>query len=486
MLRSTIGTWVNYATTLLFQVLFARSFGATPMASAYALTFAIAVGICAIFVGTAQAVYLPRLLGRDGAVLSATVKRVLRLTWIAAAAFALLWASASVIAPLLSPALNRADVHLSALMRLACVFGFTQVIVGQLAVLCWARGLRFVPAVSPALPSVLASIPMIAGAAVSTRDLYILLTVGSGVQVVMLAAVGFRHLRLSNEAPDRRGEPPTAVSLGTWAIAQLMVPFMVWTAARASSSGGADFNYAYRAIAVAEALLVGGITYSALPDWSDYFRTDARAQLEQSVAKTVSIAALALTVAAGVALVASQTLVRLVFQRGSFTPHDTRVVSAIVVAALPGFVAEGVMLVLSQAILAERRTPAAMAFGIGRAFGLIVCVAITGLIWGPIGVAVGYSITNVITLSVQLVYVWRKGIVTKRQAPLARATLLVTLATAAVALLLVPVNIPSLVRAALVCLVWLVFARAAGMMRWMGLHPVASQPPTLDSSRRRA
>lgn len=66
MAKSTAGTWVNYATTALFQVLFARAFGSSPAASAYALTFAIAVGIGAVFVGTSQVVYLPRLLARDG------------------------------------------------------------------------------------------------------------------------------------------------------------------------------------------------------------------------------------------------------------------------------------------------------------------------------------------------------------------------------------------------------------------------------------
>ena len=471
MLKSTVGTWVNYGTTALFQVLFARSFGATPAASAYALTFAIAVGIGAIFVGTSQVVYLPRLLARNGDVLTAIAQRVVRLAWIALATFAILAAVAPEIAPILSPTLDHRAVHLVALIRLACGFGYAQVLVGQLAVLCWARGFRFVPAVSPALPSILASIPMFIDTSVSTASLYVLLTVGSGLQVIMLGVTGARRLRLSAELPDRRGEPPTLVSLGTFAIAQLVVPFMVWTAARGSATGGANFNYAYRGIAVAEALLVGGIMYSALPDWSDYFRTDARATLERSVAQTVSIAALALSVAAGVGLVASQTMVRVVFQRGSFTAHDTRVVSAIVVAGLAGFVAEGVMLVLSQAILAERRIRAGIAFGMGRAAALMVFVAIFGLTAGPVGVAVGYSVGNVVTLSAEIAYVWREGIVTSRQARLARSTVLVIGITGVTAALLAPVNMPSLARAALVCVVF-----ASGLIRLRGSLPRLRTP----------
>jgi putative peptidoglycan lipid II flippase len=456
MLKSTAGTWINYATTALFQVLFARGFGASSPASAYALTFAIAVGVAAVFVGTAQVVYLPRLLGRDGTVLIVVVRRVVRLAWLALLTFATLAAAADVIAPVLAPSLERAGVDVAALIRLASVFGFAQVMVGQLAVLCWARGARFVPAVSPVWPSVIASIPLLAGAAVSVQTLYLLLTAGSAVQVVLLAISASRGLRFSREEPDGRGEapPPTAVSLSTWALAQLVVPFAVWVAARASATGGADFNYAYRAIAVAEALIVGGLMYAALPDWSDLFRTQAHGKLERSIAHTVSVAALALSVAAAVGLVAAPTLVRWAFERGSFTAHDTRVVSGIIIAGLAGFLAEGVMLVLSQAILAERRVRAGMAFGVARSVALIVSVAAFGLTGGPLGVAIGYSVANVTILAAEAAYVWRQNIVTGRQASLARSTLVVVTSTGVTAALVAPLDVPSLVRAALVVAVF--------------------------------
>jgi putative peptidoglycan lipid II flippase len=454
MLKSTVGTWVSYATTVVFQVLFARSFGTGPDASAYALTFAIAVGIGAVFVGTSQVVYLPRLLARNGDVLTEIAGRIGRLTWLALAAFVIIAAGATIVAPVLAPALDRAGVDVAALIRLACLFGFSQVVVGQLAVVCWARGARFVPAVSPIWPSILASIPLLAGAAPSTQTLYLLLTAGSVLQMLLLGAVAARRLRFSREAADRHGEPPTLVSLGTWGLAQLVVPFMIWIAARASATGGADFNYAYRAIAVSEALIVGGIMYAALPEWSDFFRTEARITLERSIARTVSVAALALSVAAGIGLVAAPALVRLAFQRGSFTAHDTQVVSTIIVAGLAGFVAEGVMLVLSQAILAERRIRAGIAFGMGRAVALLVLAAIFGLMSGPVGVAVGYSIANVVALAVQIVYVWRKGIVTGRQARMARSTLLVAASTGVTAALLAAMKLPSVAGAALVLAVF--------------------------------
>lgn len=454
MLKSTVGTWISYATTVLFQVLFARSFGTGPDASAYALTFAIAVGIGAVFVGTSQVVYLPRLLARNGDVLTEIVWRVVRLTWFALAAFVTIAATATFVAPVLAPALDRAGVDMASLIRLACLFGFSQVVVGQLAVVCWARGARFVPAVSPVWPSILASIPLLAGGATSAQSLYLLLTAGSVLQMLLLGAAAGRRLTFSSEAADRHGEPPTLVSLSTWGVAQLVVPFMIWIAARGSAGGGADFNYAYRAIAVSEALIVGGIMYAALPEWSDFFRTEARTTMERSIAQTVSVAALALSVAAGIGLVAAPTLVRLAFQRGSFTAHDTQEVSTIIVAGLAGFVAEGVMLVLSQAILAERRIRAGIAFGMGRATALLVLAGIFGLTSGPVGVAIGYSVANVIALAIQIVYVWRKGIVTRRQARMARSTLLVAASTGATAALLAAMNLPSVAGAALVLAVF--------------------------------
>jgi putative peptidoglycan lipid II flippase len=471
MLKSTVGTWISYATTVLFQVLFARSFGTGPSASAYALTFAIAVGIGAVFIGTSQVVYLPRLLARNGEVLTEIVGRVVRLTWLALATFTIIAATATFVAPVLAPSLDRAGVDLPALIRLACLFGFLQVLVGQLGVVCWARGRRFIPAVSPVWPSILASIPLLAGRPTSVQSLYLLLTAGSVLQMLLLGAAAGWNLRFSGEPADRREEPPTLLSLSTWGLAQLVVPFMVWVAARASATGGADFNYAYRALAVSEALLVGGIMYAALPEWSDFFRTEARSTLERSIAQTVSVAALVLSVAAGIGLVASPMLVRLAFQRGSFTAHDTHVVTTIVVAGLAGFVAEGVMLVLSQAILAERRIRAGIAFGMGRAAALMVLVATLGLTSGPVGVAVGYSIANVIVLAVQIGYVWRNGIVTRRQARLARSTLFVAASTGVTAAVLAAMKLPSVAGAALVLAVF-----ASGLIAWRDSLPRLRTP----------
>lgn len=454
MLKSTAGTWVNYATTALFQVLFARRFGASPEASAYALTFAIGVGVGATFVGTTQAIYLPRLLTTSNEVSLATVGRMLRLTLIALTAFGLLAASASLIAPVIAPQLNLPAIHFARLIRTACGFGFLQVIVAQLAALCWARGSRFVPAVSPALPSIVASIPLVATGSVSPATLYLLLIVGSLLQVGVLTLAAGRKLRFSREPRDRRGEPPLLVSLGLFAVGQVVGPFEILIAAHGSQSGGAYFNYAYRAITVAQALIVGGIVAASLPDWSSYVRAEARRKLERSFARTISVTALALSLAGAIGLVASTTLVQAAFQRGSFTAHDTHVVSTIVDAAMLGFAAEGVMLVLGQALAADKRLRMMIVFGQGRAGFLILLVAILGLIDGPVGVAAGYSAANVIALALQLHYVRRDGLLPRHESPLVRSTAVVTVCTGAASAALLASGIPWLLGASLVVAVF--------------------------------
>jgi putative peptidoglycan lipid II flippase len=233
-------------------------------------------------------------------------------------------------------------------------------------------------------------------------------------------------------------------------------------AAHSSRSGGADFNYAYRALTVAQALIVGGIASAALPDWSKYVREDARRKLKRSVTQTASLAALALSLAAAVGLVASTDLVRLAFQRGSFSAHDTQIVSTIVAAALVGFLAEGVMLVLAQAFAADKRLRVMIVSGQGRAACLIVLVAILGLNGGPVGVAEAYSAANLLVLALQMGYAFKKGFFTRQEWRLLRSTALVAACTAATGAALLAAHVPSLLGTGVVVAV---FAGAALSMR---------------------
>lgn len=461
MLKSTIGTWVNYATTALFYVLFASRFGATGTASAFITTFTLAIAISSIFIGTTQSIYIPRLISSGGEVLSEGIRWMAWLTLGALALFSAFALIAPALAPVIAPTLNRPGVHVVALMRYAAAFGFCQVLAGQLAALSWARGGRFIPATAPAVPSIVAAIPLLLLDQVSTPDLYALLTAGTLLQVVLLAAITARGLRLTHEPLQKLGRL-TLAWLGTFTMAQFIVPFEVLIAARTSASGGADFSYAYRALAVAQLLIVGGVAYAVLPDWSGYARANARLALERSIARTTALAALALSLAAVIGLVALPTLVRVAFQRGSFTAHDTHVVSTILSAALVGFVAEGVMLVLGFALVADRRTRASIMVGVVRATAVLVLVSIFGLTGGLVGVAVGYSAANVLALTVLLIYVIRAGMLTGQQSQLARSSVLVVLVTGLAGGALLIINAPEIVR---VLLVLTVFAGSTVSMR---------------------
>src|SRR3989442_6222711 len=74
MIRATGGTWLSYATTVLFQVLFALRFGTDHPASAYVIVFAVIAGVSGVLVSTAQSVGASRLLGEGGSLQTGLLK----------------------------------------------------------------------------------------------------------------------------------------------------------------------------------------------------------------------------------------------------------------------------------------------------------------------------------------------------------------------------------------------------------------------------
>ena len=76
MISATLATWFNYATTLVFQILFAARFGTSPEAGGFVIAFTVAVSVAGIFITTATTLVMPRLVTPDGA-LSTTALRAL-------------------------------------------------------------------------------------------------------------------------------------------------------------------------------------------------------------------------------------------------------------------------------------------------------------------------------------------------------------------------------------------------------------------------
>ena len=116
VLRSTLGTWVNYTTTIALQILFASRFGSSAEASGYLISFALVIAIGAVFVSTAQSLYVPRLVSLEGLVLSRGLRKIAALTIWAAGIFGLL----AVLAPLLAPIIFGGLDETRMISRLCC------------------------------------------------------------------------------------------------------------------------------------------------------------------------------------------------------------------------------------------------------------------------------------------------------------------------------------------------------------------------------
>ena len=204
-----------------------------------------------------------------------------------------------------------------------------------------------------------------------------------------------------------------------------------------------------RSLTVVQQFIVGGVTAAALADWSNFVRLGLTFSFRRSIARAVAASLLALGAAASVAIVASTSLIEVVFEHGNFTHDDTLDVSQILLVALAGFVAEGVMFVVSQALLATRRNRASVVIGVGRSGLRLGIVLALGLPFGPIGVAAAYSIANVATLIVQVAYLVRLRLLSRSEGPWSNVAVVLT-ATAATSVVLVRTDMPPLAAAACV------------------------------------
>src|ERR1019366_1125460 len=156
MARATVGVWLNYATTVVFQILFAERYGSRVPAAAFVLVFGLAVALSGLVIAGPRSVLLPRLLTRSGELHRQPVRIMSALL---VATLFVCGAMAAVPRPLaagIAPSSQFSDELLAALLRLTAIFTITQIVAGMLTVLSLARGQRFVPAAVLALPSIVA------------------------------------------------------------------------------------------------------------------------------------------------------------------------------------------------------------------------------------------------------------------------------------------------------------------------------------------
>jgi putative peptidoglycan lipid II flippase len=408
VIRATTGVWLNYATTFVFQIVFAFRYGSGKDASVFVIVFGLGIAVGGVVTASVQSVIVPRLLTETGRLARPALRLLWMFTLMAVAAVALLWTEARAISEALALHTDLPRTAFYEPLRAACPFVLLQVIAGELIAINIAVGRRFAPAVAPALPSLAAAVSLLLWSDVSVPTLFTAFLVGTALEVVVLLyAFAVTVAARWRPVPSRL---PRASVLAFATAAQLtllaLLPLLERVMASVHSTGGAaDYNYAIRSLAVVQQLIVGGWLLSSLGDWSDFARTREQSRFRASLLRTTTAAALLLVLAASIAIVAGPRLIALVYEHGSFTSKDTRAVASLVLLALGGFCAEGVGLVLSQALVAYRRNGSAIAIGVFAFLVRAALVLLFGKAWGARGVAIAYSVSAGLALLVQVVVI---------------------------------------------------------------------------------
>jgi peptidoglycan biosynthesis protein MviN/MurJ (putative lipid II flippase) len=454
MIRATFGTWFSYGSTVLLQVMLADKLGMSIGATAFILLYAFAIAVASITTSTITSVGIPRLIADDGAIAR-------RPAFLAAVLLGFVFLLTAIVAgdPAFAHFLVRSESKvrgIDGVIRWGSLFALTQGLAGGVGALCIAKGRRFLPAAAPVLPTLGGAIVLIVAARPSASGVMMGVTLGSTAQVCLLL-VACRHIRLSSE----HGDSAVGVSLLTVAqfvLLALLPPIELELASWHASSAGAAYNFAVRGLAVAQQLLIGGLLLSSIGDWSTLARTGGLRALRDRFPRALVIGGLALVLAAAVAFVAGRTLVSLTYQRGSFSAADAKEVAHILVFALPGFVAEGLSLIVAQAVLAMKWNDLAIGTGVTRACARLTSVVVGAAIWGPVGVAGGYSVASVLIVLAQVVVVMRRGLVDRHSSnDLGRALAVAGLTVAVAGGVLLTGTSAGFVRAAVVVIAFVTF-----------------------------
>jgi putative peptidoglycan lipid II flippase len=407
MIRATAGTWANYATTLVFQVLFAASFGTSPAASAFVIAFAVSISASGIFVTTVLTVVLPRMLTDDGAISRRAANAIAAAVLAATAVGLALAAVALLAADAAAEVLATAPDDARALLLIAAALLVVLALAGVLGIVALARGHRFFPAVGPALPSTAGAVYLLIAPQPDVVGTLIAMTAGAAAQAIAMgyfAAVPTPHII---DTPPMRSR-----SLAIWTLLSLVAlnalpPMQRILATSVENAGAAQFDYAARGLHVVLQLLVGGLVISSLPDWTTMRRRARHLRLD--VTRATSFAALLLVVAGSVLLVAVTPVVALVLERGAFEVADTDAVALLVRLLLPGFVAEGLTLVMTQALLATKFTRIFWSIGFIRFAIQATLTVVLGVAMGAVGVAIAYTVSVVATASMTAIAAARVG-----------------------------------------------------------------------------
>ena len=405
MIRATTGTWLNYATTILMQVLFAARFGTSPAAGAFVICFVGAVSISALLVTTASTVVMPKMLDQSGALKRSALRILIGLAAIIGG-IALLTALSSAQLGGAVASITGIDKSVAAEMvllaaALVAIFG----IAGLLGTVTLALGQRFFPAIGPAFPSMSAVAYLLASPSPTLSGTLAALGAGGLAQIVFLLMATVVASPRVAEAPALRVTAAAGRMLSVLVLLTALPLLQRVLGGALDPSGIAQLDYATRSTQAAQQLLIGGLLLTVLPDWAH--KTQSLRALHRHVASTVSFVGLALFVCGAVGLVAAPELTAIAFQRGAFSAEDTEAVAAVVRAMSPGFVAEGLALILVQALLATNRSALVAWVGLARFAVLGALSVILGVALGALGIGIAYSASMLLVLIVTVIMALR-------------------------------------------------------------------------------
>jgi peptidoglycan biosynthesis protein MviN/MurJ (putative lipid II flippase) len=452
--RTTIATWINYASTIAFYVLFAARFGAGRDASAYVIVLGICMAASGLVSSSLTSVAVPRLIDDTGRLVVRTVGLLVIVVLATAVAGVLLALLSENVAHTLAP-LEHADPDLLApLLAWGAVAFFIQAIVGVLSSLSLALGRPTVPAVAPALPSMVCCVYLAADRDPDVVHLLGLLAISGIAQIVLVAgSVGWRHK--FGRAPAPGIGLTFLISFGSYVLLSALPAIERLAAGWSAPNGAAHYDYAMRSIAIGQQLLLGGVTMATLSEWSRVAARAADGRMAARLRRVLVTGALVLLLAAVVAGVAREDLVRISFQHGSFTAADTHAVAAILLLAVPGFWCEGVGLLIVPALAGMHRNRALAAVGAAN-FGIrVTAIAFLAPHLGPQGVALAYTITRVLLLTPLIMLAARAGLWSDMSVPVWRTGIVAAGTVMASAMVSIVLKFPTLLEVGAIVVVFI-------------------------------
>jgi peptidoglycan biosynthesis protein MviN/MurJ (putative lipid II flippase) len=394
LIPATLATWLNYATTLLFQILFAARFGTSLEAGAIVIAFSVSVSVAGVFITTATTLVMPRMTTPDGA-LSNRALRALSICGIVILVVATITAVAGLVAAdttggLLRMSASDAQTVLLLSAGLIAVLGMSG-IVGTIAL---SRGRRAVPAGAHAFPSSAAAVYLALEGSPTVEALLGALLIGAVIQLGVVAFAAWLPRPRIAAAGDGEFGSQAILMVAALVALSFVPPIQRVFAGSIDAVGVARLDYAARSLVAAQQLLIGGLLIAILPDWSRQSRETTR--FRSNVGATITVASIGVATAGAIALVAAPELTKLVFERGAFGEADTQGVALLVRLMAIGFVAESISLVLVQALYAAHRASFAIGLGLGRVALQMGLTAALGLTLGATGVAVAYTVTMIL------------------------------------------------------------------------------------------